>query len=114
MPNLRSVGAGAEDLAADYLVAKGYTIVTRRKKMHRGELDLIALDGEVLVFVEVKQRSAPGYVPEEAIGSTKQNALQRAAEQYVLEMGEQERETRFDLVAMDAEGIRHHIDIFRA
>ncbi|MEZ0327739.1 MAG: YraN family protein [Fimbriimonas sp.] len=113
MPNLRSLGAAAEDRAAEYLAAKGYTIVTRRKKMRHGELDLIALDGEVLVFVEVKHRSAPGYVPEESIGSAKERALQLSAEQYIVEMSEEARETRFDLIAMDSEGIRHYLDIFR-
>lgn len=111
MPNLRRVGEAAEDRAADFLVKEGYTIVTRRKKMPGGELDLVALDGEVLVFVEVKQRAASGYVPEESIGSRKQDALQRAAEAYVHEMGE-ERETRFDLVAIDSNGLRHYKDIF--
>ena len=111
MPNLRRIGEQAEDQAADYLARKGYTIVTRRRKMKSGEIDIVALDGEVLVFVEVKHRSAPGYVPEESIGAAKARALQLAGEQYVLEMGE-ERETRFDLIAMDSEGLRHHIDIF--
>jgi putative endonuclease len=112
MSNLRRVGAEAEDLAAEFLASKGYTIVTRRKKMRQGELDLIALDGEVLVFVEVKQRSAPGYVPEESIGSRKAKALQLSAEEYLVEMGEEERAFRFDLVAMDRDGVRHHLDIF--
>jgi putative endonuclease len=80
--------------------------------MRQGELDLIALDGEVLVFVEVKQRSAPGYVPEESIGSKKARALRLAGEEYLQEVGE-DREIRFDLVAMDADGLRHHRDIFR-
>ena len=112
MPNLRRIGASAEDRAADFLIGEGFTIVTRRRKMREGELDLVALDGEVLVFVEVKQRSAPGYVPEESIGSRKATALQRAGDEYLFQMGE-DREFRFDLIAIDADGLRHHKDIFR-
>jgi putative endonuclease len=113
MPNLRRVGQRAEDEAAEYLVGQGYTVITRRKKMRSGELDIVALDGEVLVFVEVKHRLAPGYSPEDAIGNAKIRALQRAAEQYVCERGEMQREFRFDLIAIDAAGLRHHIDVFR-
>ena len=79
--------------------------------MAGGELDIVALDGDVLVFVEVKQRKADGYAPEEAIGVRKQHSLERAAEAYVREMGE-ERETRFDLIAIDADGIRHYRNLF--
>lgn len=109
MPNLRRLGAEAEDRAADYLVGLGYTIITRRRKMPHGELDLVALDGDVLVFVEVKQRTVAS--PEEAVGQTKMRHLQRAAEAYRLEMNETERPVRFDLVAVDPNGIRHHQNI---
>jgi putative endonuclease len=111
VPNLRRVGQQAEDQAADFLVAAGYTLVTRRFKARHGEIDLVALDGEVLVFVEVKQRSAPGYVPEESVGDRKLAALRRAAEEYCLKVGEADREWRFDLVAIDRGGLRHHRDI---
>jgi putative endonuclease len=113
VPNLRRVGHEAEDRAADYLISQGYTIVTRRKKLRHGELDIVALDGEVLVFVEVKARWAEGYIPEEAIGSAKLRALQLAAEEYVRECEEEERACRFDLIAMDRDGLRHYRDVFR-
>ncbi|MDR3691766.1 MAG: YraN family protein [Fimbriimonas sp.] len=109
--NLVQVGRDAEDRAATYLVEQGYTIVTRRYKVNRGEIDLIALDGETLVFVEVKHRRAPGYTPEESIGAAKIQAIQRAIRQYVAEMEIGEREVRLDLIAIDGEGLRHHRDI---
>ena len=46
MPNLRQLGAEAEDRAATYLLGLGYTLVTRRFKAAHGEIDLVALDGE--------------------------------------------------------------------
>lgn len=107
--NLRQVGASAEDRAADYLVSQGYTVITRRRKMPHGELDLVALDGEILVFVEVKFRHVGS--PEESVGATKMRNWQRAAETYRIEMGEQQRKVRYDLIAIDGDGLRHHLNI---
>ncbi|MGV3615663.1 MAG: YraN family protein [Fimbriimonas sp.] len=113
MPNLRELGRAAEDAAATYLIGQGYTIVTRRYTARHGEIDLVALDGDLLVFVEVKRRDAPGYVPEESIGAAKRRALAQAGRQYLAEVAlEPEREARFDLIAIDRAGLRHHRDIF--
>lgn len=109
--NLRAVGAAAEDRAADFLLAKGYTLVTRRRKVVGGEIDLICLDGETLVFVEVKARTATGYRPEEAIGAAKAAHLRAAAKSWAEACGETARGWRFDLVAIDRSGLRHYTDI---
>jgi putative endonuclease len=95
------------------LLDKGYTIVTRRYKASRGEIDLVALDGDVLVVVEVKQRTKPGYMPEESVGPLKASRLGMAANEYLLSSGESNREVRFDLVCIDPDGVRHHVDAFR-
>src|SRR5438046_1622716 len=113
LPYIRRLGTDAEDRAASYLLERGFTIVTRRYKARRGELDLVALDGEKLVFVEVKERLAAGYVPEESIGAVKARRLAMAAEEYLVSTGEVGREIRFDTVCIDREGIRHHVDAFR-
>lgn len=110
MPNLRRLGSEAEDRAADYLIQEGFTIVTRRYKTRHGELDLIALEGETLVFVEVKFRRAKGYLPEEAIGRAKLAAICSAAQDYLRDM-EERRDYRFDVIAIDVSGLRHHRDI---
>lgn len=107
MPDFRRVGREAEDRAADLLLATGYTIVTRRFSSRHGEIDLIALDGDLLVFVEVKHRRAPGLVPEESIGAEKLERLQLAAKDYLIRIGEPERESRFDVIAIDRYGARH-------
>ncbi|AIE85079.1 YraN family protein [Fimbriimonas ginsengisoli] len=111
MPNLRSVGRLAEDRAADFLIQEGFTIVTRRYKARHGELDLIALEGDLLVFVEVKERRKAGYVPEESIGDAKRRSLFLAGQQYLADVEEPEREVRFDLITIDADGLRHYRDI---
>jgi putative endonuclease len=113
MPSVRRLGADAEDRAADYLLEKGFTIVTRRFKARRGEIDLVVLDGDVLVFVEVKERSRGGSLAESSVSAMKAKRLAMAADQYVRANGELEREVRFDLVCFDPEGVRHHVDAFR-
>ena len=107
----RAKGREAEDAAAEFLLEKGYTIITRRYHTRHGEIDLIALDGETLVFIEVKQRSAQGYPPEEGIGAGKVNHLSSAARQFIRET-KSKRASRYDVIAMDAEGLRHHQDTF--
>ena len=112
MPDRRSVGRTAEDRAAEHILGLGYTLVTRRHAMRGGELDLVALDGDTVVFVEVRQRSGAGQSPEESIDDRKAKHLARAAERYMREMGDK-RPIRFDLVAIDPDGLRHHKDFFR-
>jgi putative endonuclease len=106
-------GKEAEDRAADFLVGLGYTIVTRRFKSRHGELDLVALDGDTLVVVEVKERNTPGWIPEEGIDNRKIASLSSALGDYLAKMEEPERIVRYDLIAIDAKGLRHHIDAFR-
>ena len=113
MYDFRAVGTQAEDRAAEYLIGIGYTVITRRHKTRRGELDIVAMDGAVLVFVEVKFRRAPGYRPEDAIGREKLSALIAAAELYVIEMQIQPERYRFDLIAIDSDGLRHHLDLLQ-
>ena len=111
MSNLRGVGREAEDRAAEYLIEAGYTIVTRRHKTRRGELDIVALDGDTIVFVEVKFRRAADYQPEASVSESKISALQVAIQLYLGEMDTQPDQVRLDLIAIDAIGLRHHKDI---
>ncbi|HVT11445.1 MAG TPA: YraN family protein [Fimbriimonadaceae bacterium] len=114
MLNLRRIGAEAEDRAADYLVDRGYTIVTRRWSTRGGELDLVALDGDVLVFIEVKARSGRRLLPEEAITDQKIQRFLAAVQAYCVETDQLDRPVRYDVVAIDREGVRHYRDAFRA
>ena len=107
MPNFRGVGRDAEDRAAEFLVGKGYTLVTRRYTSRSGELDIVALDGEVLVIVEVKARRAPGLIPEESVPPLKAQRLLAATREYLAAVGEESRDVRFDVVAIDRDGLRH-------
>jgi putative endonuclease len=111
MPNLRRVGSEAEDRAAEYLLDKGYTIITRRYHARVGEIDIIAVWEETLVFVEVKERRAPGQAPEEAVGRQKLNSMVKAAARFRRET-EDTRDFRFDLIAIDRNGLRHYEGCF--
>ncbi|HMS54626.1 MAG TPA: YraN family protein [Fimbriimonadaceae bacterium] len=112
MSNLRRLGAEAEDRAADYLLGLGYTLVTRRFTVREGELDLVAMDGETLVFVEVKHRRGKAH-PEEAMNPLKAGRLLAAAERYLEKSGLSDRPFRFDLIAIENEQLRHHVDVSR-
>ncbi len=107
MPDVRRVGREAEDRAADELVRLGLTVVTRRYTVRGGEVDLVALDGDVVVFVEVKFRSSPFQPPELAVSAVKAARLRKAAARYVHEMGLQDREVRFDAVAVTPNEVKH-------
>ena len=115
--NSRTKGDAGEAMAENHLKTIGYRILQRNYYYDRGEIDLVAEDGPVLVFVEVKTRlSDRGRTPEESITPEKEHFLKRTAEGYLLEHNIEQRECRFDLVAVEWDGaqstIRHLKDIF--
>jgi putative endonuclease len=111
-------GWAEEERAAKFLAELGYRIVKRNFKYGNvGEIDIVALDGDVLVFVEVKGRDNYNYgTPEESINVRKQAQLKRVARFYYHVNGIQEQVCRFDVVAIDnlygRSELRHHIGAF--
>lgn len=107
-PNLRQRGAAYEALAAEYLVKEGYRIVTSNFRCRSGEIDLIAREGDTLVFVEVKYRAdARGGGPFCAVNYGKQRRISRVAAFYLLRMGiPQDQPCRFDVVGITGHEIR--------
>lgn len=105
----RAVGAEAEDRAAQFLLSLGYTLVTRRFCARGGEIDLIAVDGDMLVFVEVKARRTAR--PEEALTQRKGSRLRSAIHAYLQGIGEPERAFRIDLIAVEDAELRHHVGV---
>ena len=100
MPDHLDLGAWGEKLAADYLTQKGMHILQANWTHQRAEVDLIAKDGEVLVFVEVKTRSSDYFGPPEAfVTSQKEKLLVRAAHAYMEHSGH-DWEIRFDIVSI--------------
>lgn len=94
-------GDVGEREAARYLRRKGFRIRQRQVRNRFGEIDLIALDGETIVFVEVKTRAAVAQgEPFEAVGADKQSKMTRAALAYLKRHRLLERRYRFDVVSI--------------
>jgi putative endonuclease len=95
------LGAAGEAAAEGALRRRGYTIVERNFRCRLGEVDLIALDGRTVVFVEVKTRRRPAAgSPFDAVDARKQRQIVRAAECYLAARRLQDRAVRFDVVAV--------------
>lgn len=94
------LGKWGEDLAAEYLEKKGYTIVERDWKSGRRDIDIIALDDGVVVFVEVKTRRNRLFgEPEDAIDYHKLQNLQQAINHYI-RFRKIRQEVRFDIISI--------------
>ncbi|MEW6510484.1 MAG: YraN family protein [Bacteroidota bacterium] len=100
--NFRKEGKEAEELAVEYLQHRGYSIVERNYRFSKkGEIDIIARDGEYLVFCEVKSRSDEEFGPPEyALTPLKQRTIRRTAEAYLALKHIQDQACRFDVVAI--------------
>jgi len=97
----RSKGTEGENLAAQFLEEKGYSILERNYRFDRGEIDLVARDGQELVFVEVKARHSQEYgAPEESVTPAKEAQLKKVAEGYLYEHNIENQSCRFDVVTI--------------
>jgi putative endonuclease len=115
--NRRKWGKAGEELAAHFLEQSGLKILERNFRFERGEIDLIAEEGEELVFIEVKARRSNTFgAPEDAVTEKKQEQIQAVAEGYLFEHEIDNRPCRFDIVAIDYQNgkaeIRHIRDAF--
>ena len=92
-------GKLGEDLACKYLENNGYKIIERNFEARQGEIDIIALDKEELVFIEVKTRSNISYgKPAEAVDNKKQKHLIKTVEYYLYERHLENEVVRIDVV----------------
>lgn len=95
------LGDRGERMACRYLRRQGLKILARQCASRYGEIDLIALEGDTVVFVEVKTRhSADAGLPFEAVTRHKQHRLTRAALAFLKKQGWLERPARFDVVSI--------------
>lgn len=107
-------GRRSERLAERHLRWRGYRIVARNFRAAGAEIDLIALDGEALVFVEVKARrtNAAG-TPLAAVDERKQRRLRRAAAVFAARHRASARPMRFDVIGIVGEGRGREIEHLR-
>ena len=95
------LGRRGEDEAARHLKSLGYRIVGRRERVLRGDIDIVALDGRTVVFVEVRSRSdtAHGH-PAETVGSSKQRRIAELAVAYIRRHRLEDQSVRIDVVVV--------------
>jgi putative endonuclease len=97
----KSLGERGEAAAARFLKRLGYHILARHLDLPLGELDIVAVDGRTVVFVEVKtRRSSDAGHPAEAIDEVKERRMTQAALAYLKTHGLLEHSCRFDVVAI--------------
>lgn len=103
MPDRRRIfGDRAEALAARHLTAKGMRILARQFRTRYGEIDLIAKDGDEVVFVEVKARTTNDFgYPEESVTVTKLRKIMQCAAQYLRKQRWDDHPHRIDVIAIE-------------
>lgn len=108
----KALGALGEELALGHLQEHGLKVIVRNYRCKMGELDLVMLDGQILVFVEVRCRSRSDYGgPAASIDWQKQRRLVRAAEHLRMKRAELRRyPARFDVVAITTSGPETKVD----
>jgi putative endonuclease len=95
----KSLGIYGEDTAAKYLEANGYIILTTNYRCKMGEIDIIAADGDTIVFIEVKTRSTDKYgQPREFVNHSKQIKIIKTALHYMVSKKLTDYMSRFDIV----------------
>jgi putative endonuclease len=109
-----TLGKRGEALACRLLKEKGYKIIERNFLTPIGEIDIVAREGQTLVFVEVKTRESDAFGSAKwAVDRRKQQKLSRVALYYLNLKAWQDRPARFDVVAVDMEPGGERIELFR-
>lgn len=94
------VGEKGESLTVDYLTRMGYRILERNWRFAKAEIDIIAMDGDILTFIEVKTRSSTSFgSPDSFVNPTKEQLITDAALAY-MEQIDHDWEVRFDIVSV--------------
>lgn len=116
MAKHNELGKDGEEQAVRYLSEKGYCILERNWRSGRHEIDIIAKDGDVYVFVEVKTRRDTEFgKPEDAVSNQKIRSIVTATDNYLRQFAI-DNPVRFDVVSIISDGrqfkIQHHEEAF--
>ena len=97
----KTLGQRGEKQAVTFLKSKGYRILAKNYRNRFGEIDIIAQDGENLVFVEVKTRTNDNFgTPEEAVNTNKLKKIMMVASNFMQEQGLEDVQPRFEVVSI--------------
>ena len=109
----REIGALAEQKAARFLEGLGYEVLERNFRAKVGEIDIIARDGETVVFVEVRARKSNSFgLARETVGAFKRRKLIKTAMIYAQRRGFLDCAMRFDVIAIEAGTLEHFPNAF--
>ncbi len=109
-----SFGRRSERLAERHLGRRGYKMLERNFRAAGAEVDLVAIDGDTLVFVEVKaRRTDRAGTAQAAVDERKQRRIHRAAKVYLARHPEHRGPVRFDVVAIHGDGMAQRLEILR-
>lgn len=112
--NNRKVGTDYEQAVGYYLEQQGYLILEYNYRCRAGEIDIIASEGEYLVFCEVKYRQDRRKgEPVEAVGMKKQRTLYKCASYYLMEHRLSDMPCRFDVIGIEGEKVTHIRNAFQ-
>ncbi len=110
----QALGQFGENVAAEELERRGYEILARRYRTRHGEIDIVARDGDTIVFVEVKARATAEFgTAAEAVTAWKQRRLAAMATDYLARSRVAPCPCRFDVVAIDGMGDAMRITVYR-
>jgi len=117
MANHNETGKLGEDIATRYLIKKGYKVLDRNWRWNKKELDIIAIDNNLLIFIEVKTRKYGSLEnPKDAVTKKKQKFIISAANAYI-NAKNIEKEVRLDVISVILKGeeiiIEHLEDAFQ-
>ncbi len=114
---MKFLGSEGESFAIQYLIKQGYAIMEHNYKTRIGEIDIIAKDGETIVFVEVKTRTDDTFAsPFESVTTAKRQKIKNVASLY-LQKQKKESPARFDIISITCNqdggrSLRHIRDAF--
>ncbi len=113
----KDFGQWGEDVAVQFLIENGFTILMRNFRADRGEIDIVAREGDCVVFVEVKTGSSQYFgPPEEKITRSKQRQLYKIANHFIQQHPRLDVDYRFDAIIVDGSKeqyqIRHYPNAF--
>lgn len=107
-------GRSGEEKAGKHLKKLGYRIIEKNFRTRFGEIDIIAEDGEYLVFVEVKTRTSSRFAnPEDYVDERKQRKILKSAQIYLLQYSLNERKCRFDVVSVSDTDKGAKVEVFK-
>jgi len=119
-PGRAALGRAGEDLAVAHLLKAGYEIVERNVRTRYGEIDVVARDGQCLVFVEVRTMASSMMTPEESVTARKQQRVAELGMAYLIARQLADADWRADVVAieMGQDGrparLDHHVNAIEA